>query len=131
MSRLLVLFTLLVTLSILAASPIVLKGNSPSGDTVIAISSSDPNVEKYLTLNFSNNSENVEEASVVRNPQTLSIGHSGLGFNVGPNWVRGVESHEPNYNGNGEIKTVTTINDNGHVYGKVKTVTFDNAKNSQ
>lgn len=141
-----------------------ITGNSPSGDTVIAISSSDPNIEKYLTVNFSNNSENVEEPNFNRSPsdtfhRTFStalagtntssgrnfgsfnpfllpflnfpLNLEGLGLNIRPGWVQGVESYEPNYNGNGEIKTMTAINDNGHVYGKVKTVTFDNAKSNQ
>lgn len=46
-------------------------------------------------------------------------------------WIKNVEKfYEPTFAGKGEFKTVTTVNSNGHVHGKVKTVSFDKIPNS-
>ncbi|XP_047985720.1 uncharacterized protein LOC125225882 isoform X2 [Leguminivora glycinivorella] len=113
------------------AGPIVLKGSSPSGDTVIAISSSDPNVEKYLTFNFPTQRENF--GRIDTNPsdlyqKTFSTALAGThtttgrgfptfnpfllpffnipfnfeGLNFGP-WLRGVESQDSF--GNGDVRS--------------------------
>ncbi|XP_026759157.1 uncharacterized protein LOC113518437 [Galleria mellonella] len=48
-----VFFLFTLTFYITSANPIVIKGSSPSGDAIIAISSSDPEVEKFLRFGFS------------------------------------------------------------------------------
>lgn len=135
---------------------------------MISISSSDPDIEKYVSFGFPTASETGLGAAVFKsvpddsfkgsfsfaapgkaaagtgrsfvstsnfNPFSLPlfimpINLEGLGLgNFGSlnNWLKNIESiHEPNLSGNGEIRTVTAVNDNGHVYGNVKTVTFDN-----
>lgn len=144
----------------------------------MAISSSDPNVEKYFTQKFATRSGftqlNEEEQhrpfnNLPQRPQgavqssysiavpgkalagggrsfasastgpflpifTFPIAPEGFGFNdFGlKDWVRNVESfYNPNFPGNGQVNTATAVSDNGHVYGSVNGVTFDNrAKNT-
>lgn len=46
-------------------------------------------------------------------------------------WIKNIgKFYEPSFVGKGEYKSVTTINNNGHVYGKIKTVSFDKNPNS-
>lgn len=62
------------------------------------------------------------------------INYEGIGLNnnmglFNNNWFKGVEGfYDPTFAGNseGEVKTVSAVNDNGHIYGNVKTITFDN-----
>lgn len=136
----------------------------------MAISSSDPNVEKYLTQQFSTRSgftqvdtdskDNQRIPGAVHSSISIAVpgkaaaggarsfasASSGpflplftfpineYGFNTFPDlkdWVRNIESYyDPNFPGNGQINSATAINENGHVYGKVNNVSFDNrAKN--
>ena len=60
---------------------------------------------------------------------TFPIAPEGFGFNdFGlKDWVRNVESfYNPSFPGNGPVNSATAISDNGHVYGSVNGVTFDN-----
>lgn len=65
---------------------------------------------------------------------TFPIGPEGFGYNdySFKDWVRNVDSfYNPNFPGNGAVSSATAISDNGHVYGSVNGVTFDNrAKNT-
>ncbi|XP_026731895.1 uncharacterized protein LOC113496772 [Trichoplusia ni] len=146
--------------------------STPNGESIVAISSSDPNVEKYFSQQFATRSGFTQLHDDEQNrayghagvPQgavhsTVSIagpskavasaGRSiasassgpflplfnfpilpeGFGFNNFDvkDWVRNVESfYNPNFPGNAHVNTATAINDNGHVYGNVNAVTFDN-----
>lgn len=122
---------------------------------MVAISSSDPELEKLFTLNFqqpeemfghnfnipiapprptsigtgrvftSSSSFNPFNFPIFNIPLNLEgIGLSNIGF---PNWFRSFENfYDPAYSGNGDINSVTAVNDNGHIYGKVNSVSFDN-----
>ncbi|XP_059058411.1 uncharacterized protein LOC131851865 [Achroia grisella] len=60
----------------------------------------------------------------------LNLDSLGLGeFGQLNNWFRGVNGFpDTRFGGNGEINTVAAINDNGHIYRNVKTVTFNRPK---
>lgn len=62
----------------------------------------------------------------------INIDGFGLGSPASfSDWIKNIEKfYEPTFAGNGEFKTVTTVTNNGHVHGKVKTVTFDKTPNS-
>ncbi|XP_075992458.1 uncharacterized protein LOC142987524 [Anticarsia gemmatalis] len=165
-------FVLFSTCVFTNAVPVVFKESTPNGESIVSISSSDPNVERYLSQQFQTRSgftqvksdpnENVQRIpgavhssvsiavpgkAVAGGGRSFASASSGpflpifsfpinpdFGFDTFPDlkhWVRNVESYyDPAFAGNGQINTVTAINDNGHVYGKVNTVTFDNrAKN--
>ncbi|CAH0592175.1 unnamed protein product [Chrysodeixis includens] len=155
------------------AVPVVFKESTPNGESIVAISSSDPNVEKYFSQQFATRSGFTQlrddeqnrayngqagsphgavhstfsiagpgkaVASAGRSIASASSGPflplfnfpilpEGFGFNNFDvkDWVRNVESfYNPNFPGNGHVNTATAINDNGHVYGNVNAVTFDN-----
>lgn len=138
----------------------------------MAISSSDPDINKYIEFAFPNEAStqgtvlNSDNAGVVGqtfsfvtpgaaaagdgrsfvstssfNPFLLPfffspINYEGIGLShVGllNNWLKGAEGfYDPSLAGNteGEVKTVSAVNDNGHIYGNVKTITFDNRAKS-
>nr|XP_053612307.1 uncharacterized protein LOC128676295 [Plodia interpunctella] len=155
-------------ISIVRGTPIFLTGSSPSGDAVIAISSDNPDVEKYLRFGFSK-LDNTDDAIVTEaktvddniksvavssrlSPEAndLNTGRSfasssfnpfllpfffsplnleGIGLaNSGSwNWQKGVEGYyDPALSGNGQITTVAAVNDNGRIFGNVKTVNIEN-----
>ncbi|XP_031768903.2 uncharacterized protein LOC116413516 [Galleria mellonella] len=62
----------------------------------------------------------------------LNLEGLGLGeFGQLNNWFRGVNRFpDSRFGGNGEIKTVSAINNNGHVYRNVKTITFNRPKSN-
>lgn len=155
----------------------VVLESTPNGESIVAISSSDPNVEKYFKQQFATRSGftqliDDEKKHPLDNQPTRPQGAVHSSFSVavpgkaiagagrsfasassGPflpifsfpiasqdfgfnnfdlnDWVRNVESfYNPNFAGNSHVNTVTAVNDNGHVYGNVNSVTFDNrAKN--
>lgn len=60
-------------------------------------------------------------------PFLMPLNFDNLDFN---NWLRNVESYyDPSIGGDGEF--VTAINDNGHVYGNINGVAFDNGVKSK
>ncbi|CAB3239649.1 unnamed protein product [Arctia plantaginis] len=151
------------------AVPIVFKESTPNGEAFVSISSSDPDVEKYLSQQFSTRSgftqvdtqDNypnipgtvhssfsiaVPGKAIAGNGRSFASASSGpflpiFAFPINPfssngfpefkNWVRNYEGYyDPNFAGNGQVHAAAAVNDNGHVYGKVNTVAFDNkAKN--
>ncbi|CAH0694947.1 unnamed protein product [Spodoptera exigua] len=157
------------------AVPVVFKESTPNGEAIVAISSSDPNVEKYFTEQFAtrsgftqlhpeehnrpySNGPNGQGAhssfsiavpgkAVAGAGRSFASASSGpfvplFAFPIGPegfgynnfdlkDWVRNVESfYNPRFGGNGQVNTATAINDNGHIYGSVNKVTFDNREKS-
>ncbi|KAG6464749.1 hypothetical protein O3G_MSEX014704 [Manduca sexta] len=151
------LVILCITSFVVDANPIVLQDLTPSGSSVVAISSSGPNIENFAAKSTQDSSKDrgtvVQSVSVSSPGKTAAAGtgrsfasayaSSGnpfiLPFLLPPgldnfnlnNWIRSVESYyEPSYAGQGD-NVVTAINDNGHIYGKVNGVPFDNGvKNS-
>ncbi|RVE47776.1 hypothetical protein evm_007531 [Chilo suppressalis] len=150
------------------AVPLVLKESSPSGEAIVAISSSDPAVNKYLNLRFPSGTVNEgqgQENPVIGRSYTIvtpggaaagtgrgfvstsalnpylmpfffnPINFEGVGlsnFNSFNDLVKGINgAYDPSFGGNGEIRTASAVNDNGHVYGNVKTITFDNRASSK
>lgn len=143
------------------------SGSSASGDTVFTISSSDPDIEKYINFDFTKALGAKQETpnffrEITRSPFDTSFtfaspgkaaagsgrsfvsasnfdkfslpfffmptSYESFGFGNLGSWLKNIEGHyDSSLLGNGEIKTVTAVN-NGHVYGEVKTVTFDNQK---
>ncbi|CAG9796924.1 unnamed protein product [Diatraea saccharalis] len=160
-------FILVLVLTAAQAIPLVLKESSPSGEAIVAISSSDPDVNKYINIAYPNHvmheSQSQENPVIGRsfsivtpggaaagtgrgfvstsalNPYLMPlflgpINFEGIGlsnFGALNDWVKGIDGiYDSGFGGNGEIRTASAINDNGHVYGNVKTITFDNrAKN--
>lgn len=46
-------------------------------------------------------------------------------------WLKNIRTFDkPCFVGKGEFKSVTTVNNNDHVYGKINTVSFDKNHNS-
>ncbi|XP_049874374.1 uncharacterized protein LOC126372585 [Pectinophora gossypiella] len=152
------------------AIPVVLRGSSNNGDAVIAIASSDPEVEKYFAAKYPSDSN--EDSRVIKNiPEDIfqrsfsfsSPGEAAAGTgrsfvstsNLNPfsfplffmplnleefglnnpdvNWARNFEDlYNPGLLGEGvKSVTATAVSNNGHVYGKVKTVTVDDKGKSQ
>lgn len=145
--------------------------STPYGDSIIAISSSDPEVEKYWLNSYTTKQINPENSLLRSNfykPEVQSFSNLGAGvksFSAAPektiagssrsfeesshinpffvpfllppnfdvfqlnNWFRNIENvyeqPDPKYIGDGEVRTVTAVNDNGHVYGKIETVHLD------
>ncbi|KAJ8735287.1 hypothetical protein PYW07_006907 [Mythimna separata] len=163
--------------SMVDAVPVVFKESTPNGESIVAISSSDPNVEKYFAQQFATRSgftqlNDDEQLRPFNNlPQrpdgavhssysiavpgkavsgagrsfasassgpflplfTFPIGPEGFGFNdFGlKGWVQNVESfYNPNFPGNSQVSSATAVSDNGHVYGSVNGVSFDNRAKS-
>ncbi|KAJ2940668.1 hypothetical protein O0L34_g14778 [Tuta absoluta] len=152
--------------SLFAIDPVlsvVIKGSSPSGETVIAVSSSNPDFAKHFSLNypaFGDSSRDLPHVSALarnfydklfgRSFSIVGPGHAFAGtgrglvsannfyptfftpFNFGlnnfdeANWIRNIgDLYNPSQFGSGEVRTVSAVNDNGRVYGEVKTVTVD------
>ncbi|XP_021192155.3 uncharacterized protein LOC110377548 [Helicoverpa armigera] len=160
---------------VVEAVPVVFKESTPNGESIVAISSSDPNVEKYFTQQFATrsgfkrvddeeqnrpfNSQGQVPQGTVHSSYSIAVpgkavagaGRSfasassgpffplfafpiipdNYGFNnFGPNdWVQNVEGfYNPSFPANSQVNSATAINDNGHIYGNVNSVTFDNRK---
>ncbi|XP_063825465.1 uncharacterized protein LOC135075020 [Ostrinia nubilalis] len=165
-------FVFVPILAVITANPVIFKESSPSGEAVVAISSSDPDFNKYIKFAFPSEGSSQESVITGDNPGVLGrsfsfvtpggavagdgrsfvstssfnpyllpfffnpINYEGIGLNNAGllnNWFRGAEGfYDPSFTGNteGEVKTVSAVNDNGHIYGNVKTITFDNRAKS-
>ncbi|XP_035448049.2 uncharacterized protein LOC118274576 [Spodoptera frugiperda] len=169
------IFSVLSVFLSVEAVPVVFKESTPNGESIVAISSSDPNVEKYFTEQFATrsgftqvhpeeqnrpynngpNGQGVHSSVSIAVPGkavagagrsfasastgpfvplfAFPIAPEGFGFNNFDlkDWVRNVESfYNPHFAGNGQVNTATAINDNGHIYGNVNKVAFDNREKS-
>ncbi|KAG7310830.1 hypothetical protein JYU34_003656 [Plutella xylostella] len=154
-------------MALLVAKPIVLKGTSDDGQTLIAVSASDPEIGRQLFKNFNQHPGNGQGRGNLKpenyfeklfsfavpgsasagggrafvsassfNPFLFPLFHypinvEGYGLSNADHssLFKGLEGHyDGNLAGNGQ--SVTTVNDGGHIYGKINTVTFDNHRKS-
>ncbi|KAJ0182770.1 hypothetical protein K1T71_002139 [Dendrolimus kikuchii] len=120
-----------------SAEPISL----PAGQSVVAISSSGPTGQKYFASasasqqrSFGRDAWNPVQSFSVASP-VKSVAGTGRSFNTLPinnpaidlNWLRNLESfYDPQFNTDGAT-SIIAINENGHIYGKINNVPFDNA----
>ncbi|XP_059058383.1 uncharacterized protein LOC131851837 [Achroia grisella] len=72
-------FLLLLMLYTILANPIVIKGSSPSGDAIVAISSNDPEVEKYLRFGFSSNLGSNQDTIVTSSVEDIAQKSASVG----------------------------------------------------
>nr|XP_004932418.1 uncharacterized protein LOC101746734 isoform X1 [Bombyx mori] len=128
--------------------PLVLRESSPSGESIVAISTSDTNGDSFATRTNDGSRKRIAQSiSVASSGKTgtgrsfasasSSAGHPYLfPFYISPfqgfpinDWVRNVESfYDPSFAGHGE--SITAVNENGHIYGEINGVPFDNSAKS-
>lgn len=143
--------------------------STPNGESIIAISASNPEIEKYLLNSYTSQRANPESSLLRSNFYYPEVGSysktggknniatpensiAGSGRNFGEsrqsnpffvpfllpnldgfqlnNWFRNIENlyEFPSYASDGEVKAATAVNDNSHIYGKVKSSHFDNKR---